>query len=101
MDRKLRKSLLMKILYSMGKGQGALSRKGHEGPRGFLSPWRQWSQVLQKTAWKDSSGKNCLPACLQAPPLGEMWQHRRAGNRLCPCKCPFSPFQLEVTPSSP
>lgn len=69
MDRKLRKSLLMKILYSMGKGQGALSRKGHEGPRGFLSPWGQWSQVLQKTAWKDSSGKNCLPpACLPAGP---------------------------------
>lgn len=60
MDRKLRKSLLMKILYSVGKGQGALSRKEHEGPRGFLSPWGQWSQVLQKTAWKGSSGQNCL-----------------------------------------
>lgn len=37
----------MKILYSYlwGKGQEGLSRKEHEGPRGFLSPQ---NQVLQK-----------------------------------------------------
>ena len=39
----------MKILYSIwDKGQRALSRKECEGPRGFLPPWGQQSQVLQK-----------------------------------------------------
>lgn len=91
----------------MDKGHGTLSGKECEGPRGFLSPWGQLSQVLQERPGRARWPRPRLHAPQGsggpgAPPLGETEQQAVGwGEHLFPGKEPLSSFQEEVTPSNP